>query len=102
MSIKLSLAIACVIALLWVEFADRYLGNQTKIILIIISGVLALISYIKNLHEPLVIFVMIMIGIMYSGLYLYLHFSFHDIKKIRIQDIDKNVWMGLVFTLNML
>lgn len=61
MSIKISLAIACVISLLWIEFADRYLGNRTKIILIIISSVLALISYIKNMHEPLVIFAMIMI-----------------------------------------
>ena len=50
MSIKISLAIACVISLLWIEFADRYLGNRTKIILIIISSVLALISYIKNMH----------------------------------------------------
>ena len=50
MSIKISLAIACVVSLLWIEFADRYLGNRTKIILIIISSVLALISYIKNMH----------------------------------------------------
>ena len=68
--IKISFIISFILCLIWIFWIEKHVNRSGKILLVILFGFSAFISFVKHLENLIVIFFMLAIGITYSCIFL--------------------------------
>ena len=63
--IKISFIISFILCLIWIFWIEKHVNRSGKILLVILFGFSAFISFVKHLENLIVIFFMLAIGITY-------------------------------------
>ena len=97
--IKISFGFVLFINFLWIFWLEKHTSIIVKKILIILSGIIAGISFIKNLDNLLVVFFMVVLGMIYTCIFLFLTCVYDGKKNLKISEVENKTWIRLLFIL---
>lgn len=97
--IKISFIISFILCLIWIFWIEKHVNRSGKILLVILFGFSAFISFVKHLENLIVIFFMLAIGITYSCIYLVWTYICKNEKNVKLSEIDFDIWLRLLFVL---